>query len=181
MNIRSSLTGLALAVALLLGGCGPNGGGTGTGDAVVTLSDFNASAASTCSAPFATALDCDVVVTDVADASSVPGTDAVLFGGSAASGPFLLRVQGNRATLESRCGPARFEGTWGRLPDGQARFFGQWQAADGSSAVLAQLAVQELPGGLLVSVLDGDARGALLGPLLLQRLAVEPIGTAGCP
>lgn len=185
MNTRSSLQGAALtltvALALLLGGCGPNGGGTGTGDAVVPLSDFGARAASTCSAPFAAALDCSAGISGATDGSGLPGSGAVVFAGSAASGPYLLRVQGNRATFEARCGGARFEGSFGLLPDGQTRFLGLWQPGDGSGAVHAQLWVLAAPAGLQVSVLDAEGRRTLFGPLPMQRLGAEPTAAPTCP
>lgn len=174
---------LAAALLALLCACGPTGGGTGTGDAPATLADFGARPASSCSAPFAAALSCASVSATPADAALLEGTRPVLFVGSAASGPYALTLQGHRADLQSRCLATRFEGEWGLLPNGDARYFGNFTGADRAAAQPALAWVQSLAGttdGLQLLVLAADGR-VLFGPLSLRRVAAAPSDPPLCP
>lgn len=176
-------SGLLPLLLALLAGCGPTTGGTGTGEGAITLASFGASATSTCSAPFAGVLDCGATSLTPASPALLPGTAPVVFVGDAASGPYVLTVQDNHAVLQSRCSAARFEGDFGVLPGGEARFFGSWVGAGQAAPWRAQLWLQSVPGrdaGLLLQVLDAEGR-VLLGPLPLRRAAALPTDVPACP
>lgn len=184
MNILSCsrTAGAALSLlAALLAGCGPTTGGTGTGDSLVGLTSFGATAVGSCSASFADALDCQT------GAGGMPanqlGSAPVVFSGSGAAEPYVLTVQGNQAELVSRCSNARFDGLSGLLPDGVSGFFGSFSEAAGGAAQPAQLDLKRVQGvgdTLQLAVLGVDGH-ILLGPLQLQRVAVAPSGPARCP
>ncbi len=181
-RLPGPVLGLLVALAVLQG-CGPTGGGTGTGGAAVTLADFGATAASSCSAAFATALDCTTVSDTPTATAQLPGTAAVVFVGNSASGPFTMTLQGNHVDLQSRCQATHFEGDWGQLPGGEARYFGSFQGPGAAAATAAMLWVQALPGSdgaLQVLVQDVQGR-ALFGPLQLQRVATAPTEPPACP
>lgn len=174
---------LLLAWLTLLAGCGPTTGGTGTGEGVITLSSFGAGASSTCSAPFAGALACGTTSLTPASPAQLAGTAPVVFVGDAASGPYVLTLQDNHALLQSRCSAARFEGDFGVLPGGEARFFGSWVGAEQAAPWRAQLWLQSVPGrddALLLQLLDADGR-VLLGPLSMRRAAALPTEAPSCP
>jgi hypothetical protein len=177
---RCILALLPLALALLAG-CGPTTGGTGTGESI-GLSRFGATAASTCSAPFAAALACGSTSLSPVAPGQLPGTGAVVFVGDAASGAYVLTMQDNRAVLQGRCDLLRFEGDWGLRPDGQGRFFGRWGAAAAEGVQPAQLELQLRSGSdreLLAQVQDIDGR-PLLGPLALRPVAAVPTEPPAC-
>lgn len=172
-RVLSALIGLALSG--LLAACGPTGGGTGTGESVFTPADFGARPASACSAPFAAALACEVVSTASLDVAQLPGTHDVSFSVNTTSGPVVLTLSGNRATLQPRCAGPGFDGSWGVRADGQGRYFGTFGGGDGGSVQRAQLWVQVQPGStdtLWVQVQDADGQ-LLWGPLALRRAAAE--------
>ena len=172
-----------LAPLALLTACGPTTGGTGGGDSTYTLSAFGATSASTCSAPFAESLDCAQVSHGAVGADALPGTTPVYFTGSAATGPYLLTVQGNSLTLQSRCRSTRFQGEFGLLPSGEPRFFGSWVGPDSSAplaAVLWALSVAGNTEALQVMVFAADAT-TLFGPLPLSRVPAAPTDLAACP
>lgn len=173
----------AAAVLAALAGCGPTGGGTGTGTAAVTLADFGATAASSCSSPFAQALDCGSSSEVPATPALLPGTAPVLFVGNAASGPYTLSLQGDNAELQSRCLATRFDGVWGLLPDGSGRYFGTFVGPPGGDGQPAMLWVQAVAGSNdRLQLLVLDAKGlALFGPLQVQRVAALPIEAPQCP
>lgn len=170
----------AAVVALQLAGCGPTSGGTGSPD---TLSVFGATAASTCSASFAGALNCETVTLQPTDPKLLAGTAPVVFVGTAASGPYVLTLRDNQATLQSRCQLLlQFDGTWGVLPSGETRFFGNWTSAAGATQ-RATLWVQQPQGttdGVQVLMQDLDGR-SLLGPLALREVAAPPADSPQCP
>lgn len=178
MTVRQRLLA-ALCLPMLLLGCGPTGGGTG-GSSLVS---FGATAASTCSSPFATTLACAATSLTPAAPALLPGTAPVVFVGDAASGPWVLTIDDNHAVLQSRCSAARFDGDFGVLPGGEARFFGSWVGAEQAAPWRAQLWLQSVPGrdeGLLLQVLDAEGR-VLLGPLSLRRAAAVPTDPPRCP
>jgi hypothetical protein len=180
---RAAWAAFSLACLALLAGCGPTGGGTGTGESIVTAADFGARAASTCSAPFAEVLTCATVSASPVDAPLLAGTAPTVFTGTAASGTFTLTVQGNRADLQSGCTATRFEGEWGVLPNGDGRFFGSFTGPDRGAALRAQLwalAVSGAADTLQVLVQDAEGR-ALFGPLQMRVQAAPPGTRPICP
>ncbi|MCA0242276.1 MAG: hypothetical protein LCI02_15610 [Proteobacteria bacterium] len=182
MNMSCRL-GLAALLALLAG-CGPNSGGTGTGEGAFTLSTFGAKATSTCSSPIATSLDCGSTSLVPVGVTQLAGSGAVVFSGSDGGGAYRLTIEGNRAVLEARCSGARFEGEWGVAANGDERFYGSWigpeHAALARAAQLWPQPVALLRDLLQVQVLDA-AGNPLLGPLLLRRAASAATEPASCP
>lgn len=170
-----------MVASLQLSGCGPTSGGTGSPE--MQLSDFGAKAASTCSATFATSLNCATVTMQPTDPALLAGTAPVLFVGTMASGPYVLSMRDNQAMLQSRCQLLlQFGGTWGVLPTGESRFFGNWTNAAGVTQ-RAMLWVQQQPGsvdGVQVLVQDLEG-GSLLGPLPLREVAAPPTEPPVCP
>ncbi len=182
---RRALGAVMVAVSLLLGGCGPTTGGTGTGEQGLTpLSTFGATAASTCSSVVADKLACASTTLTPSTPAQLPGTDPVVFVGTAANGPWVLSINSNHALLQSRCKPGMsFEGVWGVLADGSGRFFGDWVTVTGGSVVPALLwpdVLQKTSAALLLQVLDTKGN-VLLGPLPVQRVATAPTDTPVCP
>lgn len=175
---------LALLSALAgFAGCGPTGGGTGTGDAAATLASFGATAASACSAPFAANLACSGTSDATTTATPLPGTAAVVFAGSAAGRPFTLTLAGNQAELQSPCEATFFGGDWGLQAGGEGRYFGHFVGRERGLAQPALLWVQAVAGrsdSLQVQVLDADGR-PLFGPLQLERVESAPTPPAACP
>ena len=180
---------LALALALLAGiallaGCGPTGGGTGTGEAVFGPADFGARPASVCGSSLSSQLNCSGNVPTTGNAA-LDGTAAVSYTGSGAAGPFTLVLQDNRAELQSRCRATRFDGEWGQAANGDTRFFGSWVTPERPAAQPAQVLVQVLQQGgtitgLQVWVVDAQG-GLLLEPLALLRVPALPTTPPLCP
>lgn len=174
-----------LCCLLMLAGCGPTGGGTGTGEVTIGPADFGARPDSVCAASIAGQLSCQPTVTLPGEVPQAQGTAKVVFAGEAASGPYTLTWEGNALDLQSRCGPTHFGGEWGVLASGEGRAFGRFTGPD-RGVQRAQLAVQALPAGggtadgLQVLVLDADGR-SLFGPLQLRRLPVAPTDAPACP
>lgn len=184
MNVlpRGRRVGLLLLplLAALLAGCGPTTGGTGTGD---SLSAFGATAAATCTSTISSALSCPNSGVFPTSPDLLDGTLPVTFNGEAASGPWTLTLEKNRALLQSRCSGAFFEGVFGVLPDGRMRFFGHWTGAERAEPVPAQLWLQLRAGSnqeLQAMVLD-SAELTLFGPLPLTRSTVPTTAPASCP
>lgn len=171
---------------LLLSGCGPTGGGTGTGELTIGPADFGAQPASVCVASIAAQLSCQPTTTLPGEVPQPQGTAKVVFAGEAASGPYTLTWEGNAVDLQSRCGPTHFEGEWGLLASGESRAFGRFTGPDRGAPQRAQLSVQAVPGlagtadSLQVLVLDADGR-SLFGPLQLRRLPAGPTDGPACP
>lgn len=182
-RLRSPLLALCVAALAWLAGCGPTGGGTGTGESAFAPADFGAKPVSACSSAFASLLSCAAISTVPQDAQLLAGTATMFFVGTAASGPYTLTLQGNRAELQSRCQATRFEGQWGVLPGGDGRYFGGLTGADRGTAQPARLWVQPLagtPDGLQVLVEDAGA-APVLGPLQLRREVALPTAAPVCP
>lgn len=179
-TVKRALAGLLLA---WLAGCGPTGGGTGTGgDSVVPLSEFGATAASLCSSPFSDRLDCTGAGLGSAGPSQLPGTATVVFVSSGDALGVSLTLQGDRAELVARCTGARFDGSWGLLPSGEGRFFGLWQASASGTVQRAQALVRATAdGGLQWTVVDAAGSQVLLGPVGVRRSGAGAVEPARCP
>lgn len=164
------LSVLALVSAwLLLAGCGPQGGGTGTGETVFPLSDFGARAAGSCSSAIAGTLDCGDLQPGTADVTTA-GTADLNFIGAEGRDRAWLHLWGNRAALELHCGGARFEGEWGVLADGTQAYFGAWSSEGPGRAVRAMLTLRPLPGDAFeLAVTDTASRQLLIAGLTVRR------------
>lgn len=172
---------LLAAFAALAVGCGPTTGGTGTGTASFTLSEFGASAQGVCTTGPALQLGCAGVAAQ--PGTGLVGSTTVVFTGTAASGPWVLTVNGNTAEFVSRCGGARFDGDWGQVAGTEPRFYGSWVGSERGAAVKAQLSVvatKDVPDGLQLLVLDA-AGAPLFGPVQVRRVAAAPTDPPQCP
>lgn len=159
---------VCLAIAgLLLAGCGPGVGGTGTG-AEPPLASFGASPASLCSSSLSTAVACSSSGSILA-----PGVGAVATADRWSAEGVRLVITGNRAELTLGCPIQRFNGDWGTVGGAPPRYYGELSTASGS--VLAQLEMTAENGSLRLRLLD--AQGQLLqGPWLLL-----PSSSSGAP
>ena len=164
-----------MAALLLLAGCGPGVGGTGTGGAA--LSAFGASAASVCSSAVAFELGCAQ-----APAPSGPGTSSGVLPIQFvdAAGQVTLDVDGNDARLASSCLGLHFNGEFGRSAAGEG-FFGTLQVDATGVDALATLSVLAARGGGGLTVELRDVDGQLVaGPLLLRRAPVPQSAPNPC-
>lgn len=176
MNLLHRLQGLALGLAVLLvAACGPNGGGTGTGESYLPLADFGATAASSCSAPFAAALACTQVSVTTVAADRLAGTDGVDFAAGAGRELVALHLQDNVAQLVAQCGRARFDGEWGVRSDGQGHYFGAWRVGADRDGTPALLRLRAVDGQTLeLTVLDAAGRQLLFGVPGVARVGAAP-------
>ncbi len=165
--MRSKLRRVCLASAwmlatLLLTGCGPGVGGTGTGDAAFEA--FGVSAASVCIGPVAAELACPSLPAGPVAVGTLP----VQF--VDAAGQVTLQVSGNLATLDASCLRLHFSGEFGSRASGAQGFFGSYQIGGNGFDVLAALSTVPAAGGgaLTIELRDVDGRVAV-GPMLLQR------------
>jgi hypothetical protein len=183
VRLHRTLSALcALSCVLLLAACGPTTGGTGTGESSFTLADFGASAASICTAPFATTLSCSGSGTVVTDPADLSGTETVSFAGSTAGGRLVLTLTANKAVL-SFCDGHGFRGEWGVLPKGDMRYLGGWQAPGSDIEQAAQLEVRAVPADastLVIQVLDIDGQ-ILFGTVSVTRSTASTGGVLACP
>jgi hypothetical protein len=177
MNATLRRAGLASAWmlgALLLAGCGPGVGGTGTGAAAFAA--FGASAAPVCGGAVAAVLACPS-----APAVSAPpgaGTSPVQFADAAAQ--IVLELNGNVARLDDSCLKLHFSGEFGTVAGGAQGFFGSFEIdADGIDQLAALSTVPAAGGALTVELKRVDGSAAV-GPVLLQRLSVPLAGPSPC-
>ncbi len=174
---RSALGGLAalcsLVAALLLGGCGPGVGGTGTGETQGALGHFGAAAASACGSDLAPLLACTA---GNASAAPAPGAAAVHLADTIDGRRVIVRVQGNLIEVTAPCARLQFSGEWGVIAGQAARFYG-FATVDGS-LVPATLEAQSSGAGAQLTVRDETGR-MLLGPVLVVVVAA-PATPGGC-
>lgn len=171
MNLlqRPRVIPVLVSVWLALAGCGPQGGGTGTGEMSFALSDFGARTASSCSSTIADALDCGDAQPGTADVTA-SGTAEVNFVDSSGRDRAWLYLSGNRAELELFCGGARFVGEWGVLADGTQAYFGAWSTERQGRGVRAMLTLRPMPlDTLQIEVTDAASGQILVGGVILQR------------
>jgi len=158
--------------ALLLAGCGPGVGGTGTGDEAFAA--FGASAAPVCGSAVAAELSCPS-----APAVPVPpaGTLPVQF--VDAAGQVVLGLNGNLAQLDASCLRLHFSGEFGTGTGGLQGFFGSYEIGANGIDVLAALSTVPVAGGgaLTIELRDVDGQVAV-GPVLLRR-AIGPLPAPG--
>jgi hypothetical protein len=159
---------------LVLAGCGPGLGGTGTGDAAFAA--FGAASAPACGSAVAASLACPAAPA-VPPAGSI-GTLPVEF--ADAAGQIVLELNGNLAQLDDSCLKLHFSGEFGTAAGGVQGYFGSYQIANNGVDVLAKLTAGAAPGGGLTIELQ-DVRGlAAVGPVLLQRVTVPLVAPNAC-
>jgi hypothetical protein len=150
--------------ALLVVGCGPGVGGTGTGDAAFAA--FGASAAPVCGGNVAATLACP----------SAPPVGPVSPGGTLPvqfvdpAGQVVLELNGNVALLDASCQHLHFSGEFGTGTNGSQGFFGSYEINGSGPDVLAALSTTPVVGGTALTIELRDVTGqAVVGPVLLQR------------
>jgi hypothetical protein len=159
---------------LLLAGCGPGLGGTGTGDAAFAA--FGAASTPVCGGAVAAALACPSA--PATPSGSSVGTLPVQF--ADAAGQIVLELNGNVAQFDDACLRLHFSGEFGTTNGGAQGFFGSYQIAATGIDVLAALTAVTAPGGGLTVELQDVGGVAIVGPLLLQRATVPLAGPNSC-
>lgn len=174
---------LALATVLLLalGGCGPGVGGTGSGSGGGDGSaSISFTAGDVCEAEFSqTALSC-AGVSPLPGAGTLPTdwVDVAKAGDTTVS----AHLQGHDITLDKPCEQIHFDGTWGRLPDGQQAFVGTLTDPahpDGLSA-MATVSPERNDLSAVGWVALLDANGDPLHPAWLLYKTEDGVTYAGC-
>ncbi len=168
-----ALATLALVLqALLLAGCGPGLGGTGTGMEPEPLTALGATEVSVCTADFGDLLGCRT--NPSTSAAAQPTTAAVHWADPNAPADTQLELQAQQAQLKLRCAGWLFTGRYAQRPGQTPRYVGQFEAA-GSVVALATLEVSRNGSGLNVTLADPAGR-VLAGPLLMQPVATPATG-----
>jgi hypothetical protein len=164
-----------LCASLVLAGCGPGLGGTGTGDAAFAA--FGAASAPVCGGAVAASLSCPSAPAMPPAASS--GTLPLQF--ADAAGQIVLELNGNLAQLDDSCLKLHFSGEFGTAAGGVQGFFGSYQVANDGIDVVAKLSTVAAPGGGLTIELQDLHGAAAVGPVLLQRVGVPLAAPNACP
>lgn len=174
----------AVLAAFTLGGCGPGVGGSGSGSSGDPGGGGGASisftAGDVCEADFAdTALSC-------AGVSPLPGAGTLPIAWADTDKPgettVAATLEGHDMTLDQPCAQVHFNGTWGRLADGQQAFVGTLtdpEHPDGVSA-LATVSPERANPDAVGWVALLDAEGTLLHPAWLLYKTEAPITYAAC-
>lgn len=164
---RGAVGLLALLTAMLLAGCGPGIGGTGTGDDVGPA-DFGATDAPVCDSDLGKVLACP------GGAPGTPanaGTAATEFASAAGATATRARFDGNAVQIDLLCRGQVFSGRFGVEGAAPGRYYGSLATPGEAVGSLAIAVIEPLEGGALrMRLLDVDD-GLLWGPLDLQRLA----------
>ncbi|HEY2189239.1 MAG TPA: hypothetical protein VGH48_11815 [Caldimonas sp.] len=172
--LRARLAGAGMFAALVLAGCGPGVGGTGTGGAAFTA--FGASAESVCNGAIAAELDC-AQAPAASGVTANSGTLPIEFVDVA--GQVTLDLNGNVATLESSCQRLEFSGEFGRYAAGEG-FFGTYHVDTSGIDAFAIVSASPAAGsGLTVELRDFSGQ-VVLGPLLLRRATVPLPAPSPC-
>ena len=162
-SCRALQGALLLALATLLGACGPGVGGTGTGEEITALQDFGAAPASVCSGELAALAACTGT-----GAAAAPAGTTVYLADTLDGRRVQVQLQGNAIDVDAPCARLRFRGRWGVVGSQAGRFYGS-ATVDGVS-LPATLTAQPDSGGAQLTV--RDAQGVtLLGPV---RVVVVP-------
>ena len=164
---------MALFTALLLAGCGPGVGGTGTGESQAALRHFGATPASACGSDLGPLLAC---AAGNATAAPAPSAGPVYLADTIDGRLVSVRVMGNLLEVEVPCARLRFSGEWGVIAGQPARFYG-FATVDGST-VPATLDVQGSSAGLQLTVRNQSGQ-VLLGPVLVV-VAPAPAAPGSC-
>jgi hypothetical protein len=168
---RAALGALALALSALLGACGPGVGGTGTGEGISALPQFDASPASLCGSELAALVGCPS-----GSAAATPGSAAVYLADTIDGRRVLVRLQGNEIELDAPCARLQFRGQWGTIANQASRFFG-YATLDGAPA-LATVSAQIGGGGVQLTLRDAQGT-TLIGPVLVV-VVPAPATPGGC-
>ena len=155
--------------ALLLGGCGPGVGGTGTGDTMDGLNVFGASAVSVCASDLAAVLACSSATGGGgggAVAAPAPGTAPVYLADTIDGQRVAVSVQGNAIEVNAPCARVQFRGQWGVIAGQAARFYGTTGQDASSTLTPASLQAVVRGNGLELTLTDTQGR-VLLGPVLV--------------
>jgi len=154
---------------LLVAGCGPGVGGTGTGEA--PFGAFGVSAASVCNGAIAVALACPAPSLPAGPAAT--GTQPVQF--VDAAGQVTLEVNGNLAKLDASCLRLHFSGEFGKGTGSNEGFFGSYQVNADGIDVLAALSAVPVSGGAALTIELRDVNGRVaIGPVLLRHAIAPP-------
>jgi hypothetical protein len=177
MSIASGLrwSGAALAACMvLLSGCGPGVGGTGTGETGGGLEAFGALPASVCSGELAPIVAC---ASPAGAAAPAPGAAAVFLADTIDGRQVRVTLRGNTVELSAGCVRVQFRGEWGAVAGQPGRYFGVADV-DGTTAPAA-LQVQLSGGDVLLTLRDASGR-VLLGPVLVRAvLTLSPPPSCG--
>ena len=168
---------------LLLGGCGPGVGGTGTGDTIDGLNAFGASAVSVCASDLAAVLACASATGGGGGggaAAPVPGTAPVYLADTIDGQRVAVSVQGNAIEVNAPCARVQFRGQWGLIAGQAARFYGTTgQDASTTATTPASLQAVVRGNGLELTLTATQGR-VLLGPVLVTvRPAPAAPGACG--
>lgn len=150
---------------LLLAGCGPGVGGTGTGNAAFTA--FDVHAVSVCNGALAAELGCTPPPAAMGPVGA--GTPPVRY--ADAAGQIVLELGGNLATLDALCQRLHFSGEFGVSAGGIEGFYGTYDVDGAGMSGLAALSAAPVAGGGAIAVELRDAGGrTVVAPVLLQRV-----------
>ncbi len=170
-SCRALQAALLLALAALLGACGPGVGGTGTGEEITALQDFGAAPASVCSGELAALAACTG-----AGAAAAPASAGVYLADTFDGRRVRVHLQGDGIDVDAPCARLRFRGRWGVVGSQAGRFYGS-ATVDGVLQP-ATLTAQPVSGGAQLTV--RDAQGVtLLGPVLVEVVPVL-VTPGGC-
>ncbi|HEY2560240.1 MAG TPA: hypothetical protein VGI48_11070 [Caldimonas sp.] len=169
---RAYLASAWMLAALVLAGCGPGVGGTGTGAA---LAAFGASAAPVCGGDVATVLVCPS-----APAAPPPASGTLQVQFADVAGQLVLELNGNLAQFDDSCLKLHFSGEFGTVAGGAQGFFGSYELDSNGVDVLAALSTVPAAGGALTIELKNVAGQTVVAPVLLQRLTVPLTAPAPC-
>lgn len=160
---RAALASIWLLGALLLAGCGPGVGGTGTGDDAFAA--FGASAAPVCGSAVAALLACPS-----APAAPPPATGTGQIQFADAAGQIVLELNGNVARLDDSCLNLHFDGEFGTAADNTQGYFGSYEIDSTGADVFAALSALPAAAGALSVELKDVGGQAIVGPVPLQRV-----------
>lgn len=172
----------AALLAALLAGCGPGSGGTGTGAPSNGFVLAGATATSLCGSGFASQLTCGTTA-GALPGDIGPGTSVTRYADIASGGNVAVTFQANSVQLQARCQRITFNGDWGIVGTNDARFFGGYVIDGVGVEVLASVSVIALPGrddALQIVLREADGR-VVLGPLVVQKVALPVLQPAACP
>jgi hypothetical protein len=169
MSIAKGLRLLAAVLGacalLLLGGCGPGVGGTGTGETGGGLETFGAVPAPICSSELASILSCS---STTGTAAPAPSASAVLLADTIDGRQVQVTLRGGMVELAAGCLRLQFRGDWGAVAGQTGRFFGT--AEVNGTVTPASLQVQVNGAEVQLTLRDVASR-VLLGPVVVRVVA----------